>query len=270
MAESKSLLVQNLLSRPEMHFQWEKDYRTTDNEDFYERVFNHIIAVLDPPPGTTFLDAGCGPCAHSVRLARRGFDVHATDFSPTALAMARDYVESRGLAERITLARENLMELSFPASSFDYVLCWGVLMHIPEVDRAVAELARVLKPGGSLIISESNKSSLEAAIVRNLRRLLGKEKSDVKDRPEGVEYWKVKEGDALVTRQADISWLIRSFEARGLFLYRRLPGQFSESYTRISSEPVKKLVHNINKFWFQRVKWPGLAFGNILIFRKAR
>jgi ubiquinone/menaquinone biosynthesis C-methylase UbiE len=269
MAESKSLLVQNLLSRPEIHFQWEGDYRTVDNEEFYERVFDHFIAVLDPLPGTTFLDAGCGPCAHSVRLARRGFNVHSTDFSPSALAMARDYIESRGFGDQITLAKENLMEFSFPSLSFDYVLCWGVLMHIPDVGQAVSELARVLKPGGSLIISESNRSSLEAVTVRSLRRLLGKEKSDVKDEPEGVEYWKVKDGEALITRQANISWLIRAFEARGLVLHRRIPGQFSESYTRFEAEPLRKLVHKINKFWFEHLKWAGPAFGNILIFRKA-
>ena len=268
MAESRSLLVQNLLARPEMHCQWEGDYRTADNEDFYERAFDYIISVLDPRPGATFLDAGCGPGAHAVRLARRGFDVKAVDFSESALDMARDYIQSRKLGDRITLARESLLELSFPALSFDYVLGWGVLMHIPEVQRAVAELARVIKPGGSLVISESNKSSLEAATVRNLKRLLGKEKADVKETPAGVEYWMEKHGEALVTRQADISWLIRSFEARGLVLSSRVAGQFSESYTMLSAPPLKKLIHEFNRFWFQQVKWPGPAFGNILFFRK--
>ena len=268
MAESESLLVQNLLSKPEMHFKWEGDYRTADNEDFYERIFVRIIEILNPPLEATFLDAGCGPCAHSVRLARRGFKVHATDFSPSALTMARDYVESRGLADKITLASENLMDLSFPDSSFDFVLCWGVLMHIPEVEQAILELVRVLRPGGSLIVSESNKSSLEAATVRNLRWLLRKEKSDVKVRPEGVEYWKVKAGDVLVTRQANIRWLIRRFEAGGLLLHSRIPGQFSESYTRVRSQSLKKLIHLINRAWFEHVKLAGPAFGNILLFRK--
>ena len=182
--------------------------------------------------------------------------------------MAREYVESRRQEDRITLSRESLLDLSFPSSSFAYVLCWGVLMHIPEVDRAVEELARVIKPGGSLVIRESNKSSFESTTMRNLKRLLGKEKADVKEAPAGVEYWKDKDGAALVTRQADISWLIRSFEANGLMLYNRVAGQFSESYTRVSPEPLKKLVHKFNSFWFQQVKWPGPAFGNILFFRK--
>ena len=270
MAESKSLLVQNLLARPEMHRQWEGDYRTAANEDFYERVFDYVIKVLEPPHDATFLDAGCGPCAHSARLARRGFNVHAVDFSESALVMARAYIESRGLDGKITLAKESLLEFSFPSESFDFVLCWGVLMHIPEVDRALTELTRMIKPGGSLIISESNKSSVEAAFVRNLRRFLRKEKADVKEGPQGIEYWKDKGGNALVTREANISWLVRNFEANGLKLSCRIAGQFSESYTRVSAEPLKKLIHQFNKFWFQHVKWAGPAFGNILIFRKRR
>ena len=250
-----------------MHHQWEGDYRTADNEEFYERAFDYIVDVLKPPANATFLDAGCGPCAHSVRLARRGFKVQAIDFSPSALLLAKEYVESRGLEDRITLQRESLLDLTFPSSSFDYVLSWGVLMHIPEVDRAVAELSRVVKPGGVVVISESNKSSLEAVTMRNLRRVLGKEKATVQELPEGVEYWKDKDRDALVTRQANISWLIDRFRDGGLVLDKRVAGQFSESYTRVP-QAMKKLVHRFNRVWFERVKWPGPAFGNILIFRK--
>jgi ubiquinone/menaquinone biosynthesis C-methylase UbiE len=268
LAQPKSLLVQNLLARPEMHRQWEGDYRTAENEKFYELAFDYIVRCVQAPPDAAFLDAGCGPAAHSVRLARHGFKVHAVDFSTSALGMARDYIAARGMDHRITLQRSSLLNLSFPSSSFDYVLCWGVLMHIPEVERAILELARVVSRGGVLVISESNKSSLEAVVVRNLKRLLSREKASEKERPEGVEYWKDKDGDALVTRQANISWLIRCLEENGLVLERRLPGQFSESYTRVSTEALKKLVHKFNKFWFERVRWAGPAFGNILIFRK--
>src|SRR5919112_2064790 len=85
------------------------------------------------------------------RLPRRGFGVRAVDFSESALEMGRAYVEAQGLGDRIELGRESLLELSFPDESFDYALCWGVLMHVPDAERAVAELARVLRPGGMLV-----------------------------------------------------------------------------------------------------------------------
>jgi ubiquinone/menaquinone biosynthesis C-methylase UbiE len=268
MIDSQSSLVQNLLSKPEIHQQWSRDYRTEENEGFYEQAFDYILRVLNPPSGATFLDAGCGSCAHSVRLARRGFNVRGIDFSESALAMAQDYVSSRQLEDRITLARESLLELSFPDESFEYVLCWGVLMHIPEVGRAVSELSRIIKPGGLLVVSEGNQSSLEAIGLRDLRRLLRKEKADVKEKPEGLEYWTNKRGDALVTRQANISWLIKNFEANGLTLTKHVAGQLSESYTRFSAPPLKRLVHGLNNFWFRHVRLPGPAFGNILFFQK--
>src|SRR5437660_3343119 len=178
MIDSQSSLVQNFLARPDVHRQWTRDYRTADNESFYEQAFDYVLRVLNPSPGATFLDAGCGSCAHSVRLARRGFNVQAVDFSESALAMAKDYVKLKDLQDQIMLGRESLLELSFPDESFEYVLCWGVLMHIPEVGRAVADLSRMIKPGGSLIVSEGNSAALEAITIRTLKRLARKEKAE--------------------------------------------------------------------------------------------
>ena len=268
MNDSNSKLVENLLAKPEVHEQWESGYRTEENERFYEQVFDYILQVLAPAPGATILDVGCGPCAHSARLARRGLRVQAVDFSESALEMAAENVRAQGLEDKIKLGRESLMGLSFPDESFDYVLCWGVLMHIPDVERAVAELSRVLRPGGQLVISEANMRSLEAVGVRRMKRVLKREKAEVKDAPAGVEYWKERDGGALVTRQANIGWLVHAFEGHGLTLKRRVAGQFSEAYTLFSAPALKKLVHHFNDFWFRRVKSAGPAFGNILFLQK--
>jgi ubiquinone/menaquinone biosynthesis C-methylase UbiE len=268
MNDSDSRLVENLLAQPEVHKQWAGGYRTPDNEAFFERAFDLITRELNPPAGATFLDAGCGSCAHTVRLARRGFNVRAVDFSESALEMARGHLKQTGLDERITLQREDLTRLSFPDASFDYVLCWGVLMHVPDVGRAVAELARVLRPGGALVLSEGNMHSLEAAALRSVKRLLGRERADVKETPAGVEYWKERGGGALVTRQANVNWLVESFESHGLTLSKRVAGQFSEAYAMVSAPALKRLVHGFNNFWFGAVRAPRLAYGNILFFRK--
>lgn len=270
MSNSDSKLVENLLAKPEVHEQWESGYRTDENERFYEQAFDYILEVLSPPEGATILDVGCGPCAHSARLARRGFQVQAVDFSESALKMAGEFVRAQGLEDKIKLGRESLLELSFADESFDYVLCWGVLMHIPEVGRAVSELARVIRPGGRLVVSEANMNSLEATSMRRLKRMMKREKAEVKETEAGVEHWKTRGEGALVTRQANIRWLVRSFEERGLNLTKRVAGQFSEAYTLFSAAPLKKLVHGFNKFWFGRVKSPRLAFGNILFLQKKK
>lgn len=270
MTDSGSELVENLLSRPDVHEQWEGHYRTAENERFYEAAFDYIARVLAAPPGATFLDVGCGPCAHSLRLARRGFNVRAVDFSESALEMARANVAAAGMAERVRLQRESLLGLTFPDGSFDYVLCWGVLMHIPEVGRAVRELSRVVRPGGALVVSEGNTNSWEALALRALKRVTGRERAEVKRTEAGTEYWKVGDGEALVTRQADVGWLVRSFAAEGLRLERRAAGQFSEAYAMVGAQSLRRLVHGFNDLWFRRVGLAAPAYGNLLFFRKAK
>jgi ubiquinone/menaquinone biosynthesis C-methylase UbiE len=266
--QSGAKLVEELLAKPDMHQAWQSDYRTPDNAQFFERAFDLIVTTLNPQPGSTFLDAGCGSCAHSVRLARRGFRVEGVDFSESALGLAKEHIRQVGLEDRIQLQRENLTALSYPNETFDYAVCWGVLMHIPEVEHAIAELARVMKPGGFLVVSEGNKSSVEAVALRALKRVLNREKAVVRNTRAGVEHWVRKADGALVTRQADIGWLIKQFEQRQLHLVRRLSGQFTEAYTRVSMRPLKRLIHALNNFWFSYVPVPALAFGNILIFRR--
>ena len=270
MNESHSKLAENLLATPEKHQQWARQYRTAENESFYEQAFDYISKVLAATPESTILDVGCGSCAHSVRLARRGFHVQAVDFSQSALDMAKVTVAEKGLANRIDLRRETLLALTFPDDSFSYIVCWGVLMHIPDIETAVAELARVLRPGGILVLSEGNKSSLEAVGLKALKALLRKEKAEIKEATAGREYWKMGSDGALVTRQADIRWLIDRFSRERVRLVRRVAGQFSEAYAMTSSPALKKLTHSLNNFWFRHVKAPGPAYGNILFLQKMK
>ena len=95
----------------------------------------------------------------------------AVDFSESMLAKAKTHLEAAGLENRVTFQREDLLNLSFPAGEFDCILCWGVLMHILEIESVVAEFARVLKPGGKLAISEGNMYSLQAMGFQWLRKL---------------------------------------------------------------------------------------------------
>lgn len=270
MSATLSEQVASCLARPGVHRKWESDYRTADNEAFYERAFDEIARVLRPGPGARILDAGCGVGAHSARLARRGFDVHAIDFSANVLDQARANLEAQGLLGRVHLQRESLTELSFPDGSFPTILCWGVLMHVPRVDQAVIELARVLAPGGTLVISESNMRSLQSFAFRIAKRLLRREKAEIVRVPAGLEFWYERESGRLVTRETDLSWLIRRFHELGLTLRQRQAGQLTEVYTRIPTAPLKKIVHALNGLWFRRVRWAGPAFGNLLFFEKTR
>lgn len=268
MSEVKSTDAESTLKQSGIHEEWVSNYRTPDNEHFYNMAFDLIAESFAAPPGATVLDAGCGSCAKSRNLVDRGFHVIGTDLSQSALDMARQGLQGTPYQDSIELQQQNLTKITLPDNSIDYLVCWGVLMHIPEVDRAIAELSRIVKPGGRIAISEGNMHSLQSRTLRLLKKLLGRERAEVHRVPAGIENWEQTDEGRLMTRQANIPWLIAEFDRHGLQLEKHVAGQFSEMYWVVPTAVLKKSIHLFNHFWFRLVKSPGLAFGNILIFKK--
>ncbi|MFO0996253.1 MAG: methyltransferase domain-containing protein [Alphaproteobacteria bacterium] len=105
-------------------------------------------ALLDPLPPSTILDAACGTARHGAYLARRGHRVIGIDQSAEMLLRAQAKLGA-GNAVRGDLGR-----LPLPDSSVDAAVCGLALVHLPAIDHAVAELARVVKPGGRVVLSD--------------------------------------------------------------------------------------------------------------------
>ncbi|MCP9453368.1 MAG: class I SAM-dependent methyltransferase, partial [Nitrospira sp.] len=221
-----------------IHQKWVANYRTPEMQAFYDMAFDKIAKLLDAPPDSMILDAGCGSCAKAVLLASKGFRVTAVDYSVSALRLAEETVGIHGFGDRITLKQENLLRLSFSDDSFQYVLCWGVLMHIPDLQQALSELARVVKPGGFLVLSEGNVNSLQAYTLRVVKRLLRRERALVRSVQAGIEYVEETSEGSLLTRQTNMPWLIQECHRLGLNIKARMAGQFTELYVAVPWRPV--------------------------------
>jgi ubiquinone/menaquinone biosynthesis C-methylase UbiE len=113
------------------------------------------------------LEVGCGIGVDSVQLARCGFDVTAVDLTEAAIEVARQSARMRGVS--IDFRVGNAESLDFPDASFDAVYSFGVLHHTPDIDRAVAEVQRVLKPGGTAYVMLYHRWSLVNLVHRALR-----------------------------------------------------------------------------------------------------
>lgn len=260
--------VQDVLASPEIHTRWAGVYRTAESARFYELVFDRVLALAGAQPQDRFLDAGCGWGTHAVRLARRGFRVVGIDFSAAALMIAKQSVAQGGSSPPIPLCRGSLLALPFPTEHFAHVLSWGVLMHVPDVEAAVMELARVVKRGGSLVIGDLNAHSVEARLRRFWAKVARPRDEIMKQTPAGWECWTQQPSGRLLTRQTDIDWLVARLGAERLALEARMPGQLSQAYTKLPTRRLRSAVHRLNEIWF-RASMPALAaIGNVLVFRK--
>jgi SAM-dependent methyltransferase len=112
-------------------------------------------AVAETRPARV-LDVGCGPGDLTERFVKEvGADVKAIDVSPRMVELSR----ARGIDAQVA----DVEQLPFADGEFDCVFAGWVLYHVPNLDQAIAECARVLRPGGRLVASsyfEDNMSEL--------------------------------------------------------------------------------------------------------------
>src|SRR5262249_4749952 len=158
--------------------------------------------------------------------------VQAIDASPEAVAATTAKVQNAGLSSSIQVQVDNLLSLSFAEAMFPYVLCWGVLMHIVELETALGELARVLAPGGVLVLGENNMHALQSRVGRGLRRILHA-KGESKEPPAGIEFWLPTSAGLLLLRELNTQWLRSHCQNYKLRVQHQVARQFTELYTKV-------------------------------------
>lgn len=117
--------------------------------------------------GGTVLEVGCGRGA-GIEVILRQFDaahVCGIDLDPLQIEQARKRLE-RKYSGQISLAQGDVERLTFANASFDGVFDFGALHHVPNWQKAIAEIRRVLKPGGTFFFEEVTRAALERWIYR--------------------------------------------------------------------------------------------------------
>lgn len=130
--------------------------KLTSNKKWYSitrssRSFAELY-LREHCPNARALDYGCGDGLLSFLMAEAGADVVGIDISPVSVRSADQEAQRRGV--RIQFQVMDCENLGFPDESFDLVNVSGVLHHL-DVHRAYSELARVLKPGGTILCVEA-------------------------------------------------------------------------------------------------------------------
>jgi ubiquinone/menaquinone biosynthesis C-methylase UbiE len=152
---------------PERYDRW----RATDVGDLTERLERALILELvGDVANKRVLEVGCGDGDLLVELWTRGGRVTGIDASPAMVAAARSRAQAPGAAIDLAVARGE--RLPFPSEHFDIVVAVTVLCFAKDAAPVFREMARVLRPGGQLVIGELGKWSTWAA-TRRLRGWLG-------------------------------------------------------------------------------------------------
>lgn len=157
---------------------------TEDFEEFYARYDKfrysregHILKRLDAInfKEKRVLEIGLGLGADSEQIIRRGALWNGVDLTPESISRLTTRFKLRNLPyEHLKVG--SVCELPFDSDTFDVVYSFGVLHHVPDIEKAQSEIARVLKPGGQLIVMLYAKYSLNYLVsimfVRRLALLL--------------------------------------------------------------------------------------------------
>ncbi len=127
----------------------------------WRRVEDHAMHLLPHiESGMRVLDFGCGPGTITVGLAEAAYpgEVHGIDMEESQIELAK-LAAADGGHDNITLHVGDVCEMPFEDNYFDIAHCHTVLMHVPDTQRALAEVKRVLKPGGIISARELITSS---------------------------------------------------------------------------------------------------------------
>lgn len=134
---------------PQIYAAWRATALGAVTEALEQRLIVELAGTL---AGARVLDVGCGDGELACALAARGGDVIGLDPNPAMLAAARERAAAANVPAVFQAGRAEA--LPFADASFDIVSAVTVLCFVPDARKALREMARVLRPGGRLVMGE--------------------------------------------------------------------------------------------------------------------
>jgi ubiquinone/menaquinone biosynthesis C-methylase UbiE len=143
---------------------WDEIYRDDDLQSvIYQERQGAVLDYVDAAglsAGSSVLEIGCGAGHLTVRLAQRELKVNAIDSSPGMVDLASRQAAEAGFAAEVSVSQADAHALPFKSDEFDLVVAVGVIPWLHSPGAAVAEMARVLRPGGQLVLTADNAARL--------------------------------------------------------------------------------------------------------------
>ena len=156
--------VKERFSSREDATKWDQMYEddaATVEEEFFRRRRDFTVEYVSQnfAESAKILDLGCGAAPVTYEMLKRGYDIVGADYSFDMLSNAQRRLKAGGIS-RLPLVNSNGETLPFADAHFDCVVCLGVISYVEGYENIIKDIRRVLKPGGTAIISYRNKRNL--------------------------------------------------------------------------------------------------------------
>jgi len=179
-----------------------------DLDQYHFEKLHHLLELIhfDEWKGKDVLDVGCGAGVEVVRFAKAGARVTGVDIAESAITLARANATQQGVETRLEVADGE--HLPFPDASFDLVFAHGVVQYTGNDTAMVAEIHRVLRPGGLAIFQAYNRNSWLNLLSKVMKTPLEHEDAPVLKRYSDTEFRR------LVSRFTDVRMVFERFPVK--------------------------------------------------------
>ncbi|MGI6553933.1 MAG: class I SAM-dependent methyltransferase [Bacillota bacterium] len=146
--------------------------RLAEMEGYADEVSRHVS------PGANVLEVAPGPGYLAIELARKGFNVTGVELSPDFVEIANNNAKEANV--RVNFLQGNASNLPCEDNYFDFIVCSAAFKNFKEPVKALCEMHRVLKPGGTSLIIDMNHEATNEDIEKEISGMKGFDKYFVK------------------------------------------------------------------------------------------
>jgi len=154
--ELDETLIESLINRLESRAQ----------DRVFTRLLDNYLSSLQLSPTAKVLEIGCGTGAVIRHLAQReefAGEALGVDQCHAFIASAQHFSDIENLTDRVEFRVGDAHQLEFPSTSFDAVIAHTLISHVADPETVIQEMARVVRPGGSVVIFDGDYASLTYA-----------------------------------------------------------------------------------------------------------
>jgi ubiquinone/menaquinone biosynthesis C-methylase UbiE len=220
---------------------WEQIYGRSDVSSVVfqdrQRIALKFMDETDLAPDSVVLEVGCGAGFLTLALLERGYEVRAIDSVDPMIARTQRRAAEAGMQDRLRVATADVHRLPFESESFGAVASLGVIPWLRDPVRALAEIARVLKPRGWLVVTTDNGARLthlvdpfHYPILKPLKQAVKRtlERKGLRQPRIGARQYRLAEFDRLLLGAGfeKVTGVTCGFGAFTLFRQRVVPNRF--------------------------------------------